>query len=101
MALKKKPRVSITRKEPKERKFKGKPWVKPLQSPLVHTVASELKLQRANKNVADISYQTTLARKTVNNLLQGKTRQPNPSTMELLLKYIGKELVVRDIGSNK
>lgn len=73
-----------------------KSWVKPTADPFARVVAKALRESDGFETIADVSYMTTLGHSTISGVLTGKTRRPQAVTLEMILRYAGKELAVKD-----
>lgn len=82
------------------KKAPGKSWVKPWQDPIVRDVANIME-KAGGYTIAEISKQTGLVPKTIKNMRDRVTGQPHPTTARFLLRYFGKELVIRDMGEKE
>ncbi len=82
-------------------KWKGKAWVKPFQDPIVKDVSHLMRVMEDQYTIAEMRRQTGMAAKTIKNMKDSITGQPHPTTIRFILRYLGKELVIRDSGENE
>lgn len=82
-------------------KWTGKPWIKPIHDPIAKDVAHVMKENKTTFTISDMHRKTGLAKTTCANVMNGKTGRPQITTLSFILRYLNKELVIRDKGSNR
>lgn len=76
------------------RRFSGKAWIKPKQSPLVRLTADLM--IKEHGEATRLVKQTGMTYRTIKGVRERLTGQPNSSTLEFILKYYGKRLAIVD-----